>query len=215
MADAEEYGVAEHAKAMGNETTKLTKEEQKEFERRYHLPEEKLKLIIESFKKQAKNGKITREVFVKIMANHGVMDAELSNQVFDSFDKNKNNEMDIHEYMALMGVTFGGTMEQKLKASFEIFDKNGDGVLSRDEVRNMLIMVVKQVTRAQLKAKKGERVTGETPVEIDKEGMAKIEQILDEIFNEVDTDKSGTIDMNEFIKGFSEHPDICGFFKQF
>jgi hypothetical protein len=30
-------------------------------------------------------------------------------------------------------------------ASFEIFDKNGDGVLSKDEVRSMLIMVVKQV----------------------------------------------------------------------
>jgi hypothetical protein len=91
--------------------------------------------------------------------------------------------MDIHEYLALMGVTFGGTTEQKLKgthqfstplfkvalniffannilefdndihflklcfvASFEIFDKNGDGVLSRDEVRSMLVMVVKQVS---------------------------------------------------------------------
>jgi Ca2+-binding EF-hand superfamily protein len=49
-----------------------------------------LKLIIDSFKKQAKNGKISREVFVKIMGNHGVMDPALSNQVFDTFDRNKN-----------------------------------------------------------------------------------------------------------------------------
>jgi len=61
--------------------------------------------------------------------------------------------MDVYEYMALMGVTFGGTIEQKLQASFEIFDKDGNGQLSKDEVRQMLIMVVKQVTRAQLKAK--------------------------------------------------------------
>lgn len=44
-------------------------------------------------------------------------------------------------------------MDQKLKASFEIFDRNGDGSLSKDEVRQMLTMVVRQVTRAQLKAK--------------------------------------------------------------
>jgi hypothetical protein len=46
-----------------------------------------------------------------------------------------------------------------------------------------------QVTRAQLKAKEGRKITGDTPVEIDKEGMAKIEQILEEIFNKVDIDK--------------------------
>jgi Ca2+-binding EF-hand superfamily protein len=56
----------------------------------FPVPEEKLKQIIMSFKKQAKNGKISRENFVKIMANHGVMDPELSNQVFDTFDRNKN-----------------------------------------------------------------------------------------------------------------------------
>jgi Ca2+-binding EF-hand superfamily protein len=61
--------------------------------------------------------------------------------------------MDVREYMALMGVTFGGSMDQKLKASFEIFDRNGDGSLSKEEVRQMLTMVVRQVTRAQLKAK--------------------------------------------------------------
>lgn len=61
--------------------------------------------------------------------------------------------MDVREYMALMGVTFGGTIDQKLRASFEIFDRNGDGSLSKDEVRQMLTMVVRQVTRAQLKTK--------------------------------------------------------------
>jgi hypothetical protein len=46
-----------------------------------------------------------------------------------------------------------------------------------------------QVTRAQLKAKEGRKITGEVPVEIDSEGLAKIEQILEEIFEKVDVDK--------------------------
>jgi Ca2+-binding EF-hand superfamily protein len=100
-----------------------------------------------------------------------------------------------------------------MAASFEIFDRNGDGTLSKDEVRAMLTMVVKQVTRAQLKAKQ-KKVSGDTPIEIDAAGQKKIEEILEEIFNKVDTDRSGSIDVNEFMKGFSEHPQICGFFKR-
>jgi len=134
------------------------------------------------------------------------MDADLSAQVFDSFDKDKNNEMDCSEYLCLMGVTLcallrlvmtlltnnklssGGTMEQKLRSSFEIFDKDGNGSLSKDEVRQMLTMVVKQVTRAQMKAK-SKKVTGDTPIEIDDQGKKKIEEILDQIFDKVDVDK--------------------------
>eukprot|EP01122_Echinamoeba_exundans_P005205 TRINITY_DN15373_c0_g1_i1.p1 TRINITY_DN15373_c0_g1~~TRINITY_DN15373_c0_g1_i1.p1 ORF type:complete len:212 (+),score=73.56 TRINITY_DN15373_c0_g1_i1:38-637(+) len=199
---------------MGNGGSSLTDGERNDFKKIYNISEDKMKLIIKSFKKQAKNDRITREKFVEIMAKHGVMDAELSTQVFDSFDRDHSNSMDVREYMALMGVTFGGSMDQKLKASFEIFDRNGDGSLSKDEVRQMLTMVVRQVTRAQLKAKT-KNVSGATPIEIDEAAAAKIEEILNQIFEKIDTDKSGSIDVNEFIKGFSEHPDICGFFKQF
>jgi Ca2+-binding EF-hand superfamily protein len=40
------------------------------------------------------------------------------------------------------------------QASFEIFDKNGDGVLSKEEVKKMLVMVVKQVREHSYNANK-------------------------------------------------------------
>eukprot|EP00029_Vermamoeba_vermiformis_P006964 TRINITY_DN2877_c0_g1_i1.p1 TRINITY_DN2877_c0_g1~~TRINITY_DN2877_c0_g1_i1.p1 ORF type:complete len:144 (+),score=30.14 TRINITY_DN2877_c0_g1_i1:36-467(+) len=142
---------------MGNGHLKLSKDETENFNKMYNIPPEKSKLIFKSFEKSAHGSKISRENFLKIMDNHGVMERDLANQVFDSFDRDGNGDMDLEEYMALMGVTFGGNIEQKLRASFEIFDKNGDGVLSKDEVRRMLVMVVKQVTRAQLKARQGKK----------------------------------------------------------
>ena len=42
-------------------------------------------------------------------------------------------------------VTHGGTIEQKLKASFEMFDKDGNGELSKVEVREMFMLIVNQV----------------------------------------------------------------------
>lgn len=48
-------------------------------------------------------------------------------------------------YALSYSVTYGKSVEQKLKASFEIFDKNGDGKLTKEEVRNMFILILQQV----------------------------------------------------------------------
>jgi transcriptional regulator len=42
------------------------------------------------------------------------------------------------------------------------------------------------VTRAQLKARQGKKVSGSTQIEIDENGHAKLNTILDDIFNKVD-----------------------------
>lgn len=118
--------------------------------------------------------------------------------------------MDIHEYLALMGVTFGGTVQQKLRASFAIFDKDGNGTLSKEEVRDMLRMVIQQVMRAQTRGKPSSSASL-----LDDAAKAKIDQVVDEVFDRVDTDRSGAIDINEFEAGFSENPQMLAFFKQF
>lgn len=118
--------------------------------------------------------------------------------------------MDINEYLALMGVTFGGTVQQKLRASFAIFDKDGNGSLSKEEVRDMLRMVIQQVMRAQARDKSA--VKGNL---LDDAANAKIDQVVEEVFDRVDTDRSGSIDINEFETGFSENPQMLAFFKQF
>lgn len=42
------------------------------------------------------------------------------------------------------------------------------------------------MTRAQLKARQGKKVSGSTQIEIDENGQAKLNTILDDIFNKVD-----------------------------
>mmetsp|Transcript_17911 Transcript_17911/g.19938 ORF Transcript_17911/g.19938 Transcript_17911/m.19938 type:complete len:203 (-) Transcript_17911:108-716(-) len=202
---------------MGNKTT-LSRQEQAAFKKTYSLPRGKFKSMVKAFKREAKQnkGKITREQFLNTYARHGIMDIELGNQVFDSFDRDKNGLLDIREYLSLMGVAYGGTLEQKLKASFEVFDKDGDGELSKDEIRDIIVIIIKQIERTRLReGSSNPYITGETPVTIDKDGQAKIEKMLNEVFDVVDTDGSGTIDEDEFITGFKKHGDVCEFFNQF
>lgn len=50
------------------------------------VSEEEFKIISSNFKKQAKNGKISRKDFIKVMTKHGGMGDDLANQLFDTFD---------------------------------------------------------------------------------------------------------------------------------
>ena len=53
--------------------------------------------------------------------------------------------MDAKEYILMMGLTHGGSMEQKLKASFQMFDADGNGNLDPQEIKEMFLLIVNQV----------------------------------------------------------------------
>ncbi|KAH3756045.1 hypothetical protein Pelo_12164 [Pelomyxa schiedti] len=185
----------------------LSREEQENIRRQYAIPPDKFDVVVKSFNTHAgKDGRITKPAFMTILS--GVMCADLADKVFESFDRDGSGFMDVREYLAMMGVTHGGTLEQKLEASYQLFDKDGDGRVTRDEVREMFIMVVKQ--------KRVARTGGSTAsVVLDKTAMDAINQVVETIFTKVDTDRSGWLSKEEFMVGFTKNPDVCGFFKQF
>ncbi|KAH3756256.1 neurocalcin-like [Pelomyxa schiedti] len=190
---------------MGADNVKMSKKELNEYRTKYEIPQDKFAVIVKNFKKHATaDGRITRDAFKKILG--GVMHDALAEQVFDSFDADGNGYMDLREYLAMMGVTHGGNLDQKLNASFDLFDKDGNGTLSRDEVKGMFVLIIKQKRAA----------AGQSQNEpLDEKSMQTIQGIVDTVFDRVDTDRSGAIDRQEFIAGFRDHPEICGFFKQF
>eukprot|EP01089_Gocevia_fonbrunei_P004293 TRINITY_DN1431_c0_g1_i2.p1 TRINITY_DN1431_c0_g1~~TRINITY_DN1431_c0_g1_i2.p1 ORF type:complete len:192 (-),score=47.63 TRINITY_DN1431_c0_g1_i2:96-671(-) len=191
---------------MGNT---VPKSEIGDWKKKYNLPQDKVKLTFRAFKNQkGKNGEITKDRFIEVMTKEGAADEQFANAIFDSFDRDGNGTIDIREYMALMGVSFGGGVDEKLEASFQLFDEDGNGELDKDEVERMLCMVMKSMLRRSGQTSGGEPV-------LSKKRLKEIKKIVDEIFDKVDANKSGTIDLDEFKLGFNTHPDICNFFKQF
>lgn len=123
--------------------------------------------------------------------------------------------------MAMMGVTFGGTIEQKLEVSFQLFDEDGNGELDEQEIKKMLELTTKAFIKRQRSqrnsspAKRNVATTDGENVEISEQLRQQIDQIVKEVLAKIDVDGNGTISLEEFKQGFSKHPDICAFFRQF
>eukprot|EP01087_Luapelamoeba_hula_P023404 TRINITY_DN8587_c0_g1_i1.p1 TRINITY_DN8587_c0_g1~~TRINITY_DN8587_c0_g1_i1.p1 ORF type:complete len:225 (-),score=56.43 TRINITY_DN8587_c0_g1_i1:59-646(-) len=195
---------------MGNQQASkaVPKTEIEEWRAKYGLNAGQANKTFKAFREQKeKSGSISKDKFVKILTEQTAADTEFAEAIFASFDKDGSGSIDIHEYMALMGVSLGANIDEKLRASFNLFDEDGNGTLDKEEVEKMMSMVMRSVLRRSLPAG--------SPVDLTAEHIAEVKKIVNDIFDKVDTDGNGSLDFQEFRTGFSEHPDICAFFRQF
>lgn len=94
----------------------------------------------------------------------------------------------LKEYLLMCGMTRAGTIEQRLEASFDLFDANGDGVLSKEEVRDILIMLVQQ-KKALARFQSTGRKTSPDHEPLDAKTLASIDRVVEATFAKADTDK--------------------------
>ncbi|XP_030269579.1 guanylyl cyclase-activating protein 2-like [Sparus aurata] len=102
--------------------------------------------------------------------------------VFNSFDTNRDNRLDFIEYVAALHLILRGDLEARLKWSFKMYDKDGNGKLDRQEVKRLIRIIHK------IKLQRSE--VDMTPSEI-----------CDRIFELVDQNHDGQITLSEFMEG--------------
>uniref|UniRef100_A0A8D3C5T0 EF-hand domain-containing protein n=1 Tax=Scophthalmus maximus TaxID=52904 RepID=A0A8D3C5T0_SCOMX len=66
--------------------------------------------------------------------------------VFRSFDANKDGHIDFMEYVAAVHLVLRGKLEDKLKWSFKVYDRDGNGCLDRQEVILAAIIYLQRIT---------------------------------------------------------------------
>ncbi|XP_030016484.1 guanylyl cyclase-activating protein 2-like [Sphaeramia orbicularis] len=108
--------------------------------------------------------------------------------VFRSFDTNKDGNIDFLEYVAAVHLVLRGKLTDKLKWSFKVYDRDGNGCLDRGEVKH----IVKIIYKIKNHNKPGVTVN--------------IEDICDRIFELVDKNKDSQISLEEFIEGAERDP---------
>ncbi|XP_067091218.1 guanylate cyclase activator 1g [Osmerus mordax] len=112
--------------------------------------------------------------------------------IFRSFDTNRDNVIDFMEFVAAVHLVLRGKLEDRLKWSFKVYDRDGNGKLDRQEVKHIVKIIYKI----------NQNNTGMTPNEV-----------CDKLFELVDENQDGQISLSEFMEGAQRNEWIMNILK--
>uniref|UniRef100_A0A8D0C5S0 Calaxin n=1 Tax=Salvator merianae TaxID=96440 RepID=A0A8D0C5S0_SALMN len=68
----------------------------------------------------------------------GMTDDMIMDRVFRAFDRDNDSCVSVTEWVEGLSIFLRGTLEEKMKYCFEVYDLNSDGYISREEMFHML-----------------------------------------------------------------------------
>ncbi|XP_028812248.1 guanylyl cyclase-activating protein 2-like isoform X1 [Denticeps clupeoides] len=119
--------------------------------------------------------------------------SEYAENMFRAFDKNGDNTIDFLEFVAALNLVFRGNLEHKLRWSFKVYDKDGNGHIDRKELKE----IIDSIYRVKKAAKKDPQSL-----------QMSTDEVCDRILQGIDSDGDGTITLDEFLEGAKKDPWI-------
>ncbi|XP_069612257.1 guanylyl cyclase-activating protein 2 [Ranitomeya imitator] len=114
--------------------------------------------------------------------------ADYVEHMFRAFDKNGDNTIDFLEYVAALNLVLRGKLEHKLKWTFKVYDKDGNGCIDKPE----LLEIVESIYNLKKACRQGLE---------DRSPLLSPEEVVDRIFQLVDENGDGQLSLDEFIDG--------------
>jgi len=179
---------------MGKSQSKLSQEQLAELLESTHFDKKELQQWYKGFLKDCPSGILSRDEFQKIYRQFFPFGdpSSFADYVFNVFDSDKSDSIDFKEFICALSVTSRGKMEDKLRWAFQLYDINGDGKISYDEMLEIVKAIYKMVG-SMVRLPDDE----DTP-----------EKRVSRIFHEMGKQEKEELDESEFEKGSKQDPRI-------
>ncbi|CAE6433123.1 unnamed protein product [Rhizoctonia solani] len=179
---------------MGNKTSKLSQEQLAELQKNTYFDKKELQQWYKGFLKDCPSGQLDKHEFSRIYKQFFPFGdpGQFADYVFNVFDNDKNGTIDFKEFIGALSVTSRGRLDEKLKWAFQLYDIDGDGFITYDEMLQIVRSIYK-MTGQMVKLPADE----DTP-----------EKRVDKIFRNMDRDKDARLTYDEFVEGSKQDPTI-------
>ncbi|KAM5275894.1 guanylyl cyclase-activating protein 3 [Hipposideros larvatus] len=107
-------------------------------------------------------------------------------QVYNTFDMNKDGFIDFVEFIAAVNLVVQGKMEQKLKWYFKLYDADGNGFIDKKELLNIFMAV--------------QNLSGQQTL--------SPEEFTNLVFHKIDINCDGELTLEEFINSTEKDQDL-------
>ncbi|XP_070387245.1 Kv channel-interacting protein 4-like isoform X3 [Dermacentor albipictus] len=102
-----------------------------------------IQLMYRSFKQECPTGFVEEDNFKHIFAQFFPYGNACSyaRYVFKSFDRNRNGAISFKDLLYCLSLLCFGSVQEKLRWAFSLYDVNGDGFITRQELRDVVCSV--------------------------------------------------------------------------
>ncbi|KAF9163215.1 Neuronal calcium sensor 1 [Actinomortierella ambigua] len=179
---------------MGKSQSKLSTEQLKDLQQCTQFDKKELQQWYKGFIKDCPSGELDKPEFQKIYKQFFPFGdpSKFADYVFNVFDANKNGKIDFKEFIVALSVTSRGTLEEKLKWAFQLYDIDNDQTITYTEMLSIVDAIYKMVgTMVKLPPDE------DTP-----------DKRVSKIFAFMDKDMDGCLTFEEFKEGSMKDPTI-------
>lgn len=161
--------------------------------------------FLSGFLKDCPSGQLTKEEFQDIYRKFFPFGdpSSFANYVFRVFDSDDSGMIDFKEFICALSVTSRGRMEDKLDWAFQLYDIDGDGKITYDEMLAIVEAIYKMVGlsgKAECVAYTDDDPQVGSMVKLPEDEDTP-EKRVRKIFRMMDKDENGSLDMEEFKEG--------------
>ncbi|XP_064630271.1 Kv channel-interacting protein 1-like isoform X8 [Lineus longissimus] len=144
-----------------------------------------LQIMYRGFKQECPTGIVDEETFKEIYSQFFPQgDASTyAHYVFNTFDKDNNGTINFEEFVMGLSVLSRGSLHEKLQWAFDLYDINGDGIITKDEMLDIVSAIYDMMGRF------AEPCVDETTAR----------DHVDRVFQKMDLNQDGVISMDEFM----------------
>ncbi|XP_022237595.1 neuronal calcium sensor 1-like [Limulus polyphemus] len=123
--------------------SKLNKNELEELESTTNFKTQQLQKWYKDFMQDCPDGHMTKEVFRKIYGQFfpAGNPSPFVDYIFNVFDSNKDGVVTFKEFITAIAVTTHGSVDDKLKWAFKLYDIDNDGYVSRFEMLDVVTAI--------------------------------------------------------------------------